>query len=191
MTDATLLLASASPRRAAILESLGVAFEVRATATDETPLVDEAATDMVLRLAVAKAQAAKDEPVLAADTAVVLDDRIFGKPASKDQALAMLERLSGRTHQVVTGVAVIADGITRTASSLTDVTFRDVARDEAIRYWESGEPRGKAGAYAIQGLGGVFVAAVRGSYSGVVGLPVFETAALLRQAGIEIIPGTG
>jgi septum formation protein len=124
--------------------------------------------------------------VLGADTIVVLDERVFGKPASREEALRMLASLSGRRHQVLTGVAVIADGELQTAVSLTEVQFREIHPDEAEAYWQSGEPAGKAGAYAVQGLGGIFVSAINGSYTGVVGLPVFETVNLLRQAGIEL-----
>ena len=118
----------------------------------------------------------------------MLGDTIFGKPAGEEDALAMLEALSGRSHQVVTGVAVIGRERTRTAVSVTDVRFREIHPDEARRYWHSGEPRGKAGAYAIQGSGGVFVEAIMGSFTGVVGLPVFETGALLEAEGLEILP---
>jgi septum formation protein len=145
---------------------------------------------MVLRLAMEKAAAARVQhsvAVLAADTAVVADSVVFGKPTGRDDAMAMLRALSGRTHQVMTGVALVWDGGERTALSVSDVTFRDIGPDEARAYWQSGEPCDKAGAYAIQGLGGVFVAALRGSFSGVVGLPVFETAALLADAKIDVM----
>jgi septum formation protein len=145
---------------------------------------------MVLRLAQDKARiGAPAEPaiVIGADTAVVLDDEIFGKPGTEAEALDMLSRLSGRTHQVMTGVAVW-DGESMQASiSCTDVQFREIRPDEALTYWQSGEPADKAGAYAIQGLGGVFVASIHGSYSGVVGLPVYETMAMLREAGISVL----
>ena len=145
---------------------------------------------MVLRLAAEKAAAARSSqsiPVLAADTAVVVDDAVFGKPRDRDDALNMLARLSGRSHQVMTGVALHWDQGEQVVLSVSEVTFREIGPDEALAYWQSGEPRGKAGAYAIQGLGGVFVEAVRGSYSGVVGLPVFELAQLLAAANIDII----
>jgi septum formation protein len=124
--------------------------------------------------------------VLGADTAVVLEGEVFGKPADKADALRMLGRLSGCRHQVMTGVALCHDGTMRSAISVTDVTFREIGPDEALDYWQSGEPRGKAGAYAIQGLGGAFVESIAGSYTGVVGLPVRETAELLRSAGFEL-----
>lgn len=154
---------------------------------DESPLPGESPGDMVVRLAVAKAAAAKTGPadvVIAADTAVVIDDRALGKPVDEADCLAMLDMLGGRAHKVVTGVAVYGPDGARTALSETDVYFREIGRDEARAYWQSGEPCDKAGAYAIQGLGGAFVERIDGSYSGVVGLPVFETMALLGQAGI-------
>lgn len=144
---------------------------------------------MVLRLARQKARAgapADPATVIAADTAVVLGAEIFGKPADDADALDMLARLSGRTHQVLTGVAVWDGREMRAAISSTDVRFREIRPDEALAYWHSGEPADKAGAYAIQGLGGVFVEAISGSYSGVVGLPVYETMELLREAGISV-----
>jgi len=169
---------------------LGLSFSAAGVDVDERCIAGESAEAMVLRLAEAKAKAARvDGPriVLAADTAVVLDDDIFGKPQDKAAALDMLARLSGRTHSVLTGVAVhSAQGI-RTALSKTEVRFREVGPDEALAYWQSGEPCDKAGAYAIQGRGGVFVAAISGSYSGVVGLPVFETTQLLREAGLSVL----
>ena len=135
-----------------------------------------------------KACAVAPEPgtvVLGADTAVVLDGEVFGKPADEADALRMLALLSGRCHQVMTGVAVRTGDATRSALSVTRVTFREIGPDEALDYWQSGEPRGKAGAYAIQGRGAAFVESLAGSYTGVVGLPVLETAGLLRAAGIE------
>ena len=190
MSAPSLHLASTSPRRKEILEALGLSFSAAGVDVDERCIAGESAEAMVLRLAEAKAKAARvDGPriVLAADTAVVLDDDIFGKPQDKAAALDMLARLSGRTHSVLTGVAVhSAQGI-RTALSKTEVRFREVGPDEALAYWQSGEPCDKAGAYAIQGRGGVFVAAISGSYSGVVGLPVFETTQLLREAGLSVL----
>ena len=134
----------------------------------------------------AEAGAPEAEVVLAADTSVVLDGEIFGKPRDGEDAVAMLGRLSGREHEVLTGVAVAWSGRIETALSRTRVRFRDIGRDEALQYWQSGEPADKAGAYGIQGLGGVFVSNIEGSYSGVVGLPVFETARLLSRAGIPV-----
>ena len=190
--DATsdLLLASTSPRRREILSALGLEFRVCHVDIDETPLSGERATAMVLRLATAKVEAADEGSaalVLGADTAVVVDDQILGKPADEADCLAMLGMLSGRAHRVVTGVALRASGTTTTAASVTDVYFREICRDEARAYWQSGEPCDKAGAYAIQGLGGAFVTRIDGSYSGVVGLPVFETLQLLSAAGLKFL----
>jgi septum formation protein len=122
--------------------------------------------------------------VLGADTAVVLDGEMLGKPRDRDSALAMLARLSGRTHRVLTAVALVGVHGQSLALSTSEVQFRELARDECARYWDSGEPRDKAGAYAIQGLGAVFVSGLRGSYSGVMGLPLYETAGLLAAAGV-------
>jgi septum formation protein len=185
-----LQLASTSPRRREILAALGLEFVVTSVDVDETPRLGEGAHEMVLRLAEDKANAAEAAPgavVIAADTAVVVDGVSLGKPVDRDHCLEMLVALAGRSHKVLTGVAVRTREETRTALSETAVHFRDIGRDEALAYWQSGEPRDKAGAYAIQGLGGAFVRRIEGSYSGVVGLPVFETLALLRQVGYGIL----
>lgn len=186
-------LASSSPRRHQILEALGVRFTASGVDIDETRYDGEPVAEMVVRLAVAKAQAARasvqdDLPIIGADTAVALDDRVLGKPGSQGEAMEMLARLSGRAHTVLTAVALDHAGEVSTATSVTEVRFREISPDEAHRYWQSGEPRDKAGAYAVQGLGGMFVEHVSGSYSGVVGLPVFETAGLLRKAGLSVMP---
>lgn len=186
----TLCLASTSPRRREILESLGLDFTVQSVDIDESAISGESALELVLRLAVGKAAASQCSDavcVLAADTVVVLDEQVLGKPRHEADAIEMLMRLSGRRHSVLTGVAVKTADATHVTHSSTDVQFREIGRDEAQRYWQSGEPRDKAGAYGIQGLGGLFVEAIHGSYSGVVGLPVFETAGLLRRAGIDLL----
>ena len=183
-------LASSSPRRKEILAALGLTFSVGGADVDERRLNGEPAEDMVLRLAIEKAMAGApggNVIVIAADTLVVLGEHIFGKPEDQDDALDMLRRLSGRMHQVLTAVAVWADGEMRSALSATDVHFREISPDEALAYWQSGEPCDKAGAYAIQGRGGVFVEAISGSYSGVVGLPVFETVKMLQEAGLRVL----
>ena len=188
MPDSHLILASSSPRRAQLLQAVGIPFRIQPADVDETRLRGESAEDMVLRLAAAKAMAVSStgpDIVIAADTAVALDNEIFGKPRCEADAVRMLSLLSGRTHRVVTGVAVRRGESMTSALSSTDVSFRDIDPDEARRYWHSGEPQDKAGAYAIQGRGGAFVRAIMGSYSGVVGLPIFETAELLRKAGID------
>lgn len=191
MTVGRLILASSSPRRRELLTALGLTFETSDADVDESPLCDESAEDMVIRLAIAKAMAIavdNDDVVLAADTAVAVAATIFGKPRDEAAAIDMLNRLSGTSHRVVTGVAVRHRGRVSTVLSSTEVRFRDLGPDEARRYWQTGEPRGKAGAYAIQGRGGAFVEAIMGSYTGVVGLPVFETAELLRRTGIDVLP---
>jgi len=181
-------LASTSPRRREILETLGIEFDVVPVETDESPLQGETPGEMVLRLAVAKADAANyGEFVLAADTIVVLGDRVLGKPRDADDGVEMLLALSGRAHAVMTGVALKTPTETRSVLSTTDVQFREIGRDEAYRYWQSGEPCDKAGAYGIQGLGGMFVKGIEGSYSGVMGLPVFETVELLKSAGLDVL----
>ena len=183
-----LYLASTSPRRREILQSLGIEFEVVMVEIDESPLAGESAEDLVVRLATAKAEAATGaEYVLGSDTVVVLDDIVLGKPEDADDAVDMLLALSGRSHTVLTGVALRTPNGTGLVLSKTDVRFREIDRDEAIAYWHSGEPADKAGSYGIQGLGGMFVEAINGSYSGVMGLPVFETVELLKSAGIEVL----
>jgi septum formation protein len=186
----TLLLASSSPRRREILNALGLRFSVQVTDVDECPLPGELPEQLVLRLAEAKSRAAvcgPDDFAIGADTEVVLDDEVLGKPADRGDAIAMLLRLSGRSHRVLTAVALRGPHGVKTVLSSTRVNFREISRDEALAYWQSGEPCDKAGAYGIQGLGGVFVSGIDGSYSGVVGLPVFETAGLLREAGFELL----
>ena len=181
-------LASTSPRRREILATLGIDFDVIPVETDESPLQGETPGEMVLRLAIAKAEAATHGKfVLAADTMVVIGDRVLGKPRDADDGVEMLLALSGRTHAVMTGVALKTPAGIRSRLSTTDVQFREIDRDEAYRYWQSGEPCDKAGAYGIQGLGGMFVKAIEGSYSGVMGLPVFETVELLVSAGLDVL----
>ena len=190
MTDPDLHLASSSPRRADILKALGLHFTAEGVDVDETPLQGENVRDMVMRLAEAKASAAArlfPGLVLGSDTAVALDGEIYGKPGGETEAMDMLARLSGRQHEVLTAVVLVRDNRIWRDSSVTSVTFRQIQADEARRYWQSGEPEGKAGAYAIQGLGGIFVEEIAGSYSGVVGLPVFQTARLLQQPGLTVI----
>ncbi len=185
-----LCLASTSPRRREILESLGLDFAVQSVEIDESPITGESALELVLRLAARKAAAIDCGDavcILAADTVVVLNGEVLGKPQHEAQALDMLMRLSGRSHTVLTGVALKTMGATHVTHSSSEVQFREIGRDEAHRYWQSGEPVDKAGAYGIQGLGGLFVEAIHGSYSGVVGLPVFETAGLLKLAGIDLL----
>ena len=175
-----LRLASASPRRRQLLELIGVPHLVTPADIDETPRTGEPPAQYVLRLAREKAQAVwarqPDLPVLAADTTVVIDGEILGKPESEAEAQSMLGKLGGREHEVHTGVAVWSGEHQLLAHSRSLVQFAPLSHAEIHAYWQSGEPRGTAGAYAIQGLGAV-------------GLPVFETAHLLRQAGIPLWDG--
>jgi len=185
----SLYLASGSPRRRELLTQIGVPFSVVSAPIDETPLPGESAPAYVERLARAKAAAglaslAGPAVVLGADTAVVLDGRILGKPENRETALAMLADLSGREHQVLTAVALDDGQRVHSLCVTSKVSFRAISADEAQRYWASGEPADKAGSYAIQGLGAVFVTGLVGSYSAVVGLPLSETADLLGQFGI-------
>jgi septum formation protein len=189
-----LRLASASPRRRQLLDLIGVPHLVTPADIDETPSPDEAADRYVLRLARGKAEAIwkkhQNLPVLGADTTVVLGERILGKPESEADALAMLGALSGRTHLVHTGIALRApDGREFVSVSSTQVQFAHLGEEQMRAYWASGEPQGKAGAYAIQGLGAVFVSHISGSYTGVMGLPLYETAEMLRAAGIPVWRG--
>ena len=185
-------LASASPRRRDLLEQIGVAFELHPVGIDERRLADEPAEDYVQRVAVAKAAecwtgiagSGAERPVLSADTAVVLGGEVFGKPGDRAQALDMLAALSGRTHSVATGVAVRFGDEFETALSTSEVTFRATTAQERAAYLGTDEPLDKAGGYAIQGFGAVFIENLRGSYSAVMGLPLFETTMLLRRFGI-------
>lgn len=168
---------------------MGVVFEGVLTEVDESRHAGEVAEVYVLRLAMDKALAARpvaphaSVPVLGADTAVVIGERVLGKPRDRSEALDMLSLLSDRTHRVLTAVAVLGRRA-HTALSSTQVTFGPVSADLAQAYWRTGEPADKAGAYGIQGIGALFVRRIEGSYSGVMGLPIYETAALLAAEGI-------
>jgi len=188
-----LCLASASPRRRELLAQIGVPHVIVPAEVDEARLPGEPPREYVLRLAREKAVSVRsrrpsEQPVLAADTAVVLEESVLGKPRDEQDALEMLGALGGRTHQVLTAVALAAGGALATALSESTVRLRVVTEAERTAYWRLGEPRDKAGAYAIQGLGAVFVEHLSGSYSGVMGLPLFETAQLLEAAGIPCGP---
>ncbi|MGF6315554.1 Maf family protein [Pseudomonas frederiksbergensis] len=186
-----LYLASGSPRRRELLTQIGVPFSVISADIDETPLPEECPSAYVERLARSKAEAGHgtvvsdaDFCVLGADTAVVLDGKILGKPVDEADACAMLMLLSGREHEVLTAIAVRNGERCESSVVRSLVRFRTIDRDEAVAYWASGEPRDKAGGYGIQGLGAVFVAGLNGSYSAVVGLPLCETCELLGHFGI-------
>jgi septum formation protein len=187
--DPVICLASMSPRRCDLLSQIGVPHTVVAAHVDESLLPAEAPVDYVARLARLKATTVRQRgealPVLAADTTVVLEGSVYGKPAARADGIAMLESLAGKTHQVFTAVALATEQGVALRVNCSAVRFRNIERAEMEAYWETGEPRDKAGSYAIQGYGAVFVTALSGSYSGVMGLPLFETAELLRDAGIR------
>jgi septum formation protein len=183
----SIVLASASPRRRELLQQIGVVHEVLAVDVDESPLQGESPVQLARRLARTKAlegyrRDGGGRPVLGADTVVVIDGQALGKPADRNDALRMLRTLAGRSHRVLTAVALALPGAgaVREALSDTEVVMRAITPQEAADYWASGEPQGKAGGYAIQGLGAVFIERITGSYSGVMGLPLYETAQLLQ-----------
>lgn len=189
--DETLVLASASPRRRDLLEQIGVPVKICPVDLDEQVQPYELGADYVERLAIAKAQAGFEAggsslPALGSDTAVVLDGQILGKPANRRDGIDTLLSLSGRSHQVMTGVAIANAEKCLSQVVITEVEF--ISFDEALaeRYWNTGEPRDKAGSYGIQGKGAVLVANINGSYSAVVGLPLAETAELLGEFGVDI-----
>lgn len=203
MTDKSIFLASRSPRRRELLRQIGVAFNViplreapaRPSDVDETPHPGERADDYVLRVACDKARVAVGivaarriaaRPVLAADTTVVCDDEILGKPVNAADAARLLGLLAGRAHRVLTAVAVAAEGRMETRISESQVWFRALDAVEIRRYVATGEPGDKAGAYAVQGLAAAFITRIDGSYSGIMGLPLAETAELLRSYGIVV-----
>lgn len=188
---AQLILASASPRRKELLGQIGIDLIVQPVDLDETPRNGESPLDYVARLALEKAQAGfraggADLPALGSDTAVILDGEILGKPLDEEDAVRTLLRLSGRRHQVMTGVAVAKGEHCRVEVVTTEVTFAPITERLARTYWATGEPADKAGSYGIQGLGAVFVESINGSYSAVVGLPLAQTAAILKEFNIEI-----
>jgi septum formation protein len=193
-----LVLASSSPRREEILDTLGIRFEVRSPEVDEALRPGETATAAARRLAEEKARAVAraGELVLAADTVVVLGETLLGKPGDTSEAEAMLRRLSGRTHDVCTGLALVRDGRTESGVERTAVVFRPLAASEVREYVATGEPFDKAGAYGIQGRGAALVERIEGDYSNVVGLPVRLLLSLLarfdlRYAFGPLVPAGG
>ncbi|HEY7744120.1 MAG TPA: Maf family protein [Burkholderiales bacterium] len=201
--DKRIYLASRSPRRRDLLKQIGVPFELlllredlrRGPDVDETPLPDESPGVYVLRMAGVKVNTAvrqiayrglPQKPVLAADTTVVFDDRIIGKPENAEEAARMLRTLSGREHQVLTAVALALRDQVETQISVSSVWFQELADADIRRYVATGEPLDKAGAYAIQGRAGAFVTRITGSYSGIMGLPLAETAELLKRFDIPV-----
>lgn len=192
MSNPQIYLASKSPRRRKLLEQIGVHYALIATELEEEPLLGEAPEDYVLRVSLDKAKAGQklisgnELPVLGADTAVIVDERILGKPSCEDDAAAMLRTLSGRTHRVLSAVALVGSEESAVLS-ISEVSFRQIRSAEIRAYWQTGEPADKAGGYAIQGLGALFVRELRGSYSGVMGLPLYETGRLLAAEGIRAL----
>lgn len=193
-----IILASASPRRQELLDQIAVSYIVHPVDIDETPKQAETARQYVIRVAAEKSAAcqglpALPLPILASDTSVVIDGHILGKPENEAHAMEMLQQLSGNRHFVYSAVSFRSaehsgDNVFHyEALSITEVNFRKIEPEQIKAYWQTGEPKGKAGAYAIQGLASVFVESIKGSFSGVVGLPLFETAELLSKQGIKVI----
>ncbi len=183
-------LASASPRRRELLRQIGVAYEALSSGIEEVREPHERPQDYVLRVALDKARAVAarlrhdgrpPHPVLGADTEVVLGDEVIGKPRDRAHGLAILRRLSGRTHEVLTGLSLLYQGREHTALSLSRVTFAPMSEAEIGEYWDSGEPAGKAGAYAVQGRAAAYIVRIEGSYSGIMGLPLHELRQLLKR----------
>ena len=191
MSSSLLILASASPRREKLLRQLGVNFVSEPQDIIEEKRIDESPEKFVKRMAEGKASSAfgkrkqKDIVVVASDTIVVCDKRVLGKPKDKSDGIKMLLTLSNKTHRVLSAVTVANTLRYKSTVSETSVSFREISEIEAECYWDSGEPEGKAGGYAIQGCGAVFVQSINGSYSGVMGLPLFQTAQLLSEFGIN------
>ncbi|MEH6516640.1 MAG: Maf family protein [Halioglobus sp.] len=184
-----LILASASPRRSELLTQIGVSFRVEAADIDESVAAGEQAFDYVIRMAASKGAAVAGKlpthiPVLAADTIVLVDGQVLGKPLNYDHAMTMLEQLSDRSHRVVTAVSLYSGGSSKNLQVETQVTFRPLSRQMCESYLSTSEPWDKAGGYGIQGLAGAFVVAIQGSYSNVVGLPLAETWQLLASHGV-------
>lgn len=193
MSNPQIYLASGSPRRQELLHQMGVSFTVIPQFVEEEHKPNESPEDFVKRLALEKAcdgyarQSQCAWPVLGSDTAVVLGKDILGKPENKEQAIKMLLNLSGQTHQVMTAVALKTEQQSQVSLSVSDVSFTTLNREICEQYWQTGEPKDKAGSYAIQGKGALFINHINGSYSGVMGLPIYETSLLLKKFGIHIL----
>ena len=189
MTD--IILASASPRRAELLDQIGVSYQVRAVDIDESSRVDEAAKDLVQRLAKEKAKAVSSQdnplllPVLGSDTLGIVDGSLLVKPQDFDHAYQMLSQMSGCYHEILTAVSISYKGKIFSALNTNKVYFRQLTDKEIKQYWDTGEPVDKAGAYAVQGLAATFIEKIEGSYSGIMGLPLFETSQLLQEVGVS------
>jgi len=185
-----LVLASASSRRVELLQQIGISPLVFPVNIDETPSSGEVVTDLVVRLAKEKAQQGVLEtnslyPVLGSDTVGLLDGNVLLKPVDYADAESMLLKMSNRWHEIHTAVALIHQGNCYKTTAISRVKFRKLSRDEIRHYWQTGEPQDKACAYAVQGLAAVFIERIEGSYSGIMGLPLFETAQLIREAGLS------
>ena len=192
MQDAQILLASASPRRQELLDQIGVRYQVLPVDIDETVLAGESPETFARRLALEKAQAGFTRqsgllPSLGSDTIVILNNQILGKPRDEAHGLQMLAGLSGQCHEVMTAVAMVDSQQCDCRVSHSKVYFRTMSVEEIQAYWNTGEPADKAGAYGIQGLAAQFIERLDGSYSGVMGLPLFETAELIKKFGIRIL----
>lgn len=195
MSEPSIYLASSSPRRRELLRQLGIPFDVVAPKIVEQPLAGELANDYVLRMAAEKAHCVarlvrvgggRALPVVGADTEVVIGGEILGKPTNRDHGCGMLRRLAGKSHQVLTAICIVHQDREDCVLSESRVTFGPMSDEEIARYWESGEPIDKAGAYAIQGRAAAYIARLEGSYSGVMGLPLYDLATLLRKTGFSI-----
>ena len=197
-----IILASASPRRAELLDQIGIRYRVQAVDIDESKQPNESAEFMVQRLACEKSQSVNKRtctsfplnmhpeaelPVLGADTLGVLNGELLVKPKNFEHAHSMLSSMSGNWHEILSAVALSYNGQTRVKLNRNRVLFRHISSEEIEAYWQTGEPQDKAGAYAIQGLAAVFIERIEGSYSGIMGLPLFETSQLLEEFGISII----
>ena len=192
MEPFTLVLASSSPRRYELLKQLGIEARIHPVDIDETPAVGEAVIELVDRLARQKAEKGELEtpeqfPVLGSDTVGLLDGKALLKPKDYADAERMLLSMSNRWHEIHTSVALIYQGECYQKTAKSRVRFRSISRSEIYSYWQTGEPQDKAGAYAVQGLGAVFIQRIEGSYSAIMGLPLFETAQLLQEAGLPSI----
>jgi len=195
MSRSQIILASASPRRVELLQQIGVEFTQQVADIDESHQPGESAEAFVARLAEEKAlkvyqDSNKECPVLGADTIVVVDEHILGKPDDYEQACEMLKMLSARQHQVMTAVAMINNDPPETLVNVSDVELIELDQAMIDAYWQTGESLGKAGAYAIQGIAGQFIKEIRGSYSSIMGLPLYETRLLLARAGIAVLGKT-
>lgn len=184
-----IILASASPRRAELLSQIGISYQVQAVNIDESRLPHETPETLVKRLAKEKSCAVKNAqiPVLGSDTLGVLDGELLLKPRDYQHALSMLSKMSGQWHEILTAVAITHAGKTKLVLNRNHVLFHQITTEEILAYWKTGEPQDKAGAYAIQGLGASFIKRIEGSYSGIMGLPLFETSQLLAKFGISVI----